>query len=161
MKGGNTEALYKLDGAKDGRLLMARSLQRQHPDVVKIVRKWGRWQHHVDYRPFKANKLLRGKDKLKLVGPLADLLGARTWSAHTCDGTLVSVSFHVTPDGAVAFDSAVPTTVKVKTDKHGFRASFAGKAGVSVSLKSKDQLYELKVDGKSGKCGKDKAPKLG
>lgn len=56
MKGGNTESLYKLDN-EDGRLLMAQSLQRQHPDVVKIVRKWGRWQHQVDYRPFKGNKL--------------------------------------------------------------------------------------------------------
>lgn len=57
MKGGNTESLYKLDNA-DGRLLMAQSLQRQHPDVVKITRKWGRWQHQVDYRPFKANRLI-------------------------------------------------------------------------------------------------------
>lgn len=59
MKGGNTESLYLLDGQEDGRLEMARSLQRQHPDVVKIVRKWGRWQHSVDYRPFKSNKLQR------------------------------------------------------------------------------------------------------
>lgn len=59
MKGGNTEALYKLNGEADGRLLMAQSLQRQHPDVVKITRKWGRWQHQVDYRPFKGNKLIR------------------------------------------------------------------------------------------------------
>jgi len=57
MKGGNTEDLYKLDNA-DGRLLMAQSLQRQHPDVVKITRKWGRWQHQVDYRRFKRNKLI-------------------------------------------------------------------------------------------------------
>ncbi len=55
-KGGYTESLYKLDN-EDGRLLMAQSLQRQHPDVVKIARKWGRWQHQVDYRPFKGNKL--------------------------------------------------------------------------------------------------------
>ena len=57
VKGGNTEELYKLDNS-DGRLLMAQSLQKQHPDVVKITRKWGRWQHQVDYRPFKANKLI-------------------------------------------------------------------------------------------------------
>jgi hypothetical protein len=57
MKGGNTEELYKLDGQTDGRLLMAQSLQQQHPDVVKITRKWGRWQHQVDYRPFKYNRL--------------------------------------------------------------------------------------------------------
>ena len=56
MKGGNTEELYKLDN-KDGRLLMAQSLQRQHPDVVTITRKWGRWQHQVDYRPFRKNRL--------------------------------------------------------------------------------------------------------
>jgi hypothetical protein len=58
MKGGNTESLYKLQG-KDGRLLMAQSLQQQHPDVTTIVHKWGRWQHQVDYRPFKANRLIR------------------------------------------------------------------------------------------------------
>jgi len=58
LPGGNTESLYKLDN-KDGRLLMAQSLQRQHPDVVKITRKWGRWQHLVDYRPFKGNKLIK------------------------------------------------------------------------------------------------------
>jgi len=58
MKGGNTESLYQLQN-EDGRLLMAQSLQKQHPDVVKITRKWGRWQHQVDYRPFKGNKLIK------------------------------------------------------------------------------------------------------
>lgn len=52
-KGGNTDELYK----GDGRYQMALSLQRQHPDVVKITQKWGRWQHQVDYRPFRKNKL--------------------------------------------------------------------------------------------------------
>lgn len=53
MRGGNTDELYQ----GDGRLKMAQSLKDQHPDVTKIVWKWGRWQHQVDYRPFKANKL--------------------------------------------------------------------------------------------------------
>lgn len=52
VKGGMTP-LYQ----GDGRLKMAQELQRAHPDVTKIVWKWGRWQHHVDYRPFKGNKL--------------------------------------------------------------------------------------------------------
>jgi hypothetical protein len=58
MKGGNTEDLYKLE-QQDGRYLMAFSLWQQHPDVTKILRKWNRWQHSVNYRPFKANKLIR------------------------------------------------------------------------------------------------------
>jgi len=41
----------------DGRLKMAMELQAAHPDVTKITRKWGRWQHQVDYRPFKSNRL--------------------------------------------------------------------------------------------------------
>jgi len=61
MKGGNTDELYKRDEKFDGRLEMARSLQRQHPDVTKISWKWGRWQHQVDYRPFKHNKLKKRK----------------------------------------------------------------------------------------------------
>lgn len=59
MKGGNTDELYKQNENFDGRLEMAKSLRAQHPDVVKITRKWGRWQHQVDYRPFKKNKLIR------------------------------------------------------------------------------------------------------
>ncbi len=41
----------------DGRYKMALELQRKHPDVVKITQKWGRWQHQVDYRPFRKNRL--------------------------------------------------------------------------------------------------------
>jgi hypothetical protein len=58
MKGGNTEALY----LGDGRLKMAQSLRDQHPDVVRINWKWGRWQHQVDYRPFKQNQLIPRSD---------------------------------------------------------------------------------------------------
>lgn len=54
MKGGNTDELYKADG----RIEMALSLQRQHPDVVTVVKKFRRLQHQVDYRPFKVNRLI-------------------------------------------------------------------------------------------------------
>lgn len=40
----------------DGRLKMAQELKQRHPDVTKIAWKWGRWQHQVDYRPFKNNR---------------------------------------------------------------------------------------------------------
>ncbi len=62
MKGGNTDELYKQDKEFDGRLEMAKSLQQQHPDIVKITRKWGRWQHHVNYKPFAKNKLIKLKN---------------------------------------------------------------------------------------------------
>ena len=52
-KGGNTDELYK----DDGRLKMAKSLVQQHPDVASITWKFGRWQHQVDYSPFKKNQL--------------------------------------------------------------------------------------------------------
>jgi hypothetical protein len=53
VSGGNTEELY----SGNGRLKMAESLQKQHPDVATVVWKWNRWQHQVDYRRFKKNKL--------------------------------------------------------------------------------------------------------
>lgn len=59
MRGGNTESLYLPPDGTDGRLLMVQSLRDQHPDVVTITRKWNRWQHQVDYRPFKRNRLKR------------------------------------------------------------------------------------------------------
>jgi len=59
LSGGNTDELYRQDNDFDGRLEMARHLQQQHPDVVTITRKFKRWQHQVNYKPFKKNKLIR------------------------------------------------------------------------------------------------------
>lgn len=55
MSGGNSDELY----IDDGRLQMAQSLVDQHPDVCRISQKFGRYQHHVNYVPFKRNKLIR------------------------------------------------------------------------------------------------------
>ena len=62
MKGGNTDELYagtnKGPKENDGRWKMAESLRLQHPELVKIAWKWGRWQHHVDYSGFRQNRLV-------------------------------------------------------------------------------------------------------
>lgn len=55
MGGGNTDDLYKGDGRRE----MAQSLVDQHPDVARIAWKFGRWQHVVNYKPFKGNALKR------------------------------------------------------------------------------------------------------
>lgn len=58
MKGGNTEEIYKLNKEGfDNRYEFAKSLYDQHPDVVEITQKWGRFHHHVDYSSFAHNKL--------------------------------------------------------------------------------------------------------
>lgn len=81
MKGGNTDELY----AESGRLRMARLMVEEHPDVSKVVWKWGRWQHSVDYRPFKANKL-RLKPGFEMPtgydehGMILEHYDGRTWS---------------------------------------------------------------------------------
>lgn len=43
----------------DGRYKMARELADRWPGLVKITKRWGRYQHYVDYRPFRGNKLIR------------------------------------------------------------------------------------------------------
>ncbi len=53
MKGGNTDELY----AGDGRKTMAEALVKMHPDVTKVVWRFNRWQHQVNYEPFRANAL--------------------------------------------------------------------------------------------------------
>jgi hypothetical protein len=54
MRGGNTDTIYNTG---DNRRAFAESLKEQHPDVVEVVWKFGRWHHSVDYSPFKGNKL--------------------------------------------------------------------------------------------------------
>lgn len=60
MKGGNTEEVY---GGTDDRKEFAESLQKQHPDIVKVVRKFNRWHHQVDYSVFRKNRLSLIPDK--------------------------------------------------------------------------------------------------
>lgn len=47
LRGGNTDGIYA-----DGRKEFAESLARQHPDVAKVVKRFGRWHHMVNYKPF-------------------------------------------------------------------------------------------------------------
>lgn len=47
---------------EDGRWRMAAELWKKHRDVTKITRKWGRWQHSVDYSAFRKNKLIMRPD---------------------------------------------------------------------------------------------------
>lgn len=55
MKGGNTDEFY----AKEGTLPKSKMIEDLHPDVAKVVWRFNRWHHHVDYRAFKKNKLKR------------------------------------------------------------------------------------------------------
>ena len=55
-KGGNTDSIYNKG---DNRLAFAESLAKQHPDCVRVTKKFGRWHHQVDYKPFRFNKLKR------------------------------------------------------------------------------------------------------
>ena len=59
MKGGNTDQLYK----GDGRLTMARSLEKMWPKVVETTRKFQRPQHHIqnNWQKFDT-QLIRRKD---------------------------------------------------------------------------------------------------
>lgn len=54
LNGGNTDNVYNTD---DRRLAFAKSLEKRHPDVVKVVWRFNRWHHYVDYSKFKRNKL--------------------------------------------------------------------------------------------------------
>ncbi len=53
VKGGMTDYYEKTNKRKQ----FAEELQQAHPDVVKVVWKFGRYHHQVDYRPFRKNKL--------------------------------------------------------------------------------------------------------
>ena len=61
MGGGNHQQFY----SKDGTIQKSRMLEDMHPDVAKVVWRYGRWHHEVDYKPFKGNPLLL-KDGLEI-----------------------------------------------------------------------------------------------
>lgn len=51
MSGGNTEEFY----GHEGTLKKSKMLEDMHPDCAKVVWKFNRWHHHVDYSRFKGN----------------------------------------------------------------------------------------------------------
>ena len=133
--------------------------------------------------PAKLAIVLSGRDRQKLSGTLAQLAGARTWSAKLCDGTPVAVKYHVTADGTVVYDGASGAPAKerdLKAGDGGKKAKTADKSaakhfgrknlvsgiavrfektnvGVAVWLaKNTDGTYSLKVAGFSGHCGEGK-----
>ena len=78
---------------------------------------------------------LSGKDRQKLSGSLADLAGARTWTAHTCDGTKVTVAYHVASDGTIAYDGATGA----KATEKAFSFPNGNKGWAKLWSKSKDK----------------------
>jgi hypothetical protein len=75
--GGNTAEFYHAEGTLDksqwrdgklnpeGTIKKSQMLVDMHPDVARIVWRYGRWHHYVDYSPFKDNQL-RLKPGVKL-----------------------------------------------------------------------------------------------
>lgn len=62
IKGGNTKEFYSVEGT----LPKSKMQVAMHPDCSKLVWKFNRWHHYVDYSRFKKIKLIRKKDiKLK------------------------------------------------------------------------------------------------
>ncbi len=55
IKGGCNSEFYE----REGTLPKSKMQVALHPDVSRLVRKFGRWHHEVDYGPFKKNKLIR------------------------------------------------------------------------------------------------------
>ena len=72
VKGGNTEEFYHKEGIEkniwidgvnaEGTRNKSEMLVRMHPDVARMVWRYKRWHHYVDYSPLKKNELRYKKD---------------------------------------------------------------------------------------------------
>ena len=65
IKGGNTAEFYHAEGkivkgekyARDGTLAKSQMIVDMHPDLARLVWRFGRWHHYVDYSIFRRNRL--------------------------------------------------------------------------------------------------------
>lgn len=55
MSGGNEDIYAETDNRKE----FVESLVNQHPEMVKLIKKYGRWHHSINFNHFKRNKLIR------------------------------------------------------------------------------------------------------
>ena len=58
LKGGNTKEFYDVEGT----LPKSQMLARMHPDVARVVWRFKRWHHFVDYRQFRRIRLVKRED---------------------------------------------------------------------------------------------------
>jgi hypothetical protein len=73
IKGGNTDDFYHKEGtvhagqkyADTGTVAKSKMLEKVHPDISKVVWKFNRWHHYVDYTVFKNMGLIK-KDGLSI-----------------------------------------------------------------------------------------------
>ena len=61
MRGGNSKDFYDHEGT----LPKSQMIENLHPDVARVVYKFNRWHHHVNYSKFKNNKLIKIVDTSK------------------------------------------------------------------------------------------------
>ena len=58
MRGGNSKEFYDSEGT----LPKSEMIADLHPDVSSVVWRFSRWHHHVNYKPFKNNILIKNTD---------------------------------------------------------------------------------------------------
>ena len=97
---------------------------------------------------------LSGKDKQKLSGALADLIGTHSWAGHLCNGTPVAFTYDVVDPGTLVFGAATGATATNTSDEDGLVVAFDGtKTRVRVSLhKNEDGTWTLRVSTRTDKC---------
>lgn len=61
MKGGNTDEFYALEGTKN----KSQMLVDMHPDDAKVVWRYNRWHHHVNYNKFKQSLIRKPNLEIK------------------------------------------------------------------------------------------------
>ncbi len=62
LRGGNSKEFYDKEGTKK----KSQMLEDMHPDVAKVVWRFNRWHHHVDYSTFKKRNILKRKPEVQL-----------------------------------------------------------------------------------------------
>lgn len=81
VKGGNTADFY----SKEGTLPKSKMLEDMHPDVAKVVWKFNRWHHQVDYSKFTQKLKLRDGIERKYVTNNYGMLVIETEETETTD----------------------------------------------------------------------------
>lgn len=157
--GGNTDELYRQgevgDDGRDtaGRYEMARALERQWPGIVKVSRRFGRYQHSVNWRAFTVPLRLRpGLDLAALpsvdnygleLRALKDVRSNRVralpdeYRSDTYDGYTPAPLWRGLPAFRGGFGQA-RLVVRCKTDED--RAALIERLGITISRSQRGTL---------------------
>ena len=81
-----------------------------------------------------------------LAQPVADAIGAKSWTGLLCDGSTATINYTINEDGTITDVTATPEAARIRAEGHSADVKFATGERVRFHTRTKDDGISVQVD---------------